>query len=798
MKKNNKLQKQGSKAIILDSILIFFIIIFSILDSLIFKKTINNYNDFFYNNYDIIIVLLPTIVTIVSISLSLNNEKIYGVTLIEFKSLCGGFYFSFLHMIFVLIGVFVLYAIFKIFNLQFSIIFLECLCIAYAIKFSLQEIPILSRSKTFIKKLLKKRFQKETKNGLFKAQENTIFLTIIQNIVLKEGLFVVINTLEGKNTNREEIIKYLFTAQKDYFTDVLESISPYSSVFIQQYRGIDLLEAIDKGYENVESFLKSSDSYELKSDYYYLLTRLLFLLHFICKELKIEKKESERLSDMISYCHITEHSADNNEYKLAVIIKMAIETIGEGETWFIRYLRDNRIHQMYFFDFYDSLLGVFISMLISHLLKRKILNEDGVESIESFMNEINNSLNSDGSTWRELCRMSLENAEFKDVINSLSILLKYYKLFPNESFYFGMLRNNMYYWTDDDFQLINVFDYWLEFIFISASWDFKDVSLESALEKLEEDEKATLAELLSEKWLEDGKLRDNLSSTFSEIILKEKRTFSQNFYNKRIIDDLVKFHDDFYKKKEEKLDRCKIDDDQLLKISKSIQESFINSYSSFELYDDSLPLNDSDKKCFSVSFYALDFNKLIKRFLEEKNIRLSLISLINEEIKKNIDFMNVDDGLLNDEITDFILKKECNITSSEWQINAYIDNNSSDNAIKLKEIKFESISGIIHGLYWKKGAIGINVKLIDENAMLIRRATDEEINIIIERDYKPFENGLYRFADNNYKNRDFYLTREELKKKIKERLVFVLIPFQYSVKLNENYIVAFNKKANNF
>lgn len=72
---------------IFDFIMIFILIVFILLDILIFKET-NSETSYQINEVSaVIITLIPCIITIISISLSMSKEKIYGVTFNEISSI---------------------------------------------------------------------------------------------------------------------------------------------------------------------------------------------------------------------------------------------------------------------------------------------------------------------------------------------------------------------------------------------------------------------------------------------------------------------------------------------------------------------------------------------------------------------------------------------------------------------------------------------------------------------------------------------------------------------------------------
>ena len=122
--------------------------------------------------FELIIVLLPAIITIVSISLSLAKEKVYGVSLDDFVKLRKKSIYSFTHMVVIMSISVALYTIFHIFSTDVTIFVLDGFAFGYSMIFSIQEIPVLVRDKERLNKIIRYRYENEDKNELFLSQSS--------------------------------------------------------------------------------------------------------------------------------------------------------------------------------------------------------------------------------------------------------------------------------------------------------------------------------------------------------------------------------------------------------------------------------------------------------------------------------------------------------------------------------------------------------------------------------------------------------------------------------------------------
>ena len=104
----------------------------------------------------------------------------------------------------------------------------------------------------------------------------------------------------------------------------------------------------------------------------------------------------------------------------------------------------------------------------------------------------------------------------------------------------------------------------------------------------------------------------------------------------------------------------------------------------------------------------------------------------------------------------------------------------------------KSRNNIILNTYYtessKDNAIQFNAT-VDETLTLIRAFSKDELEKVIEDEYKPYDNGLYRYSEiKNGIKHDFYVTKDELMKYLSKSLFYVCIVFKCSVFIDKSKI----------
>ena len=108
----------------------------------------------------------------------------------------------------------------------------------------------------------------------------------------------------------------------------------------------------------------------------------------------------------------------------------------------------------------------------------------------------------------------------------------------------------------------------------------------------------------------------------------------------------------------------------------------------------------------------------------------------------------------------------------------------------ISEMNIEKLFYLPNNSFAKKGAIKINIEYGSDETKP-RFLFDRELEEIIDREYVQ-TNGLYRFSNYKTYQGSFLVTRDHLKKLLKERIVFVPIVFKMKVITNKKEIMIFD------
>lgn len=794
---NRKLSRLFSY--IFDLIAFLILLIFTLLDLYLFKKQIGDaeaYDSKFPKVSAIVVTLVPCIITIVSISLSISKDKIYGVTINEITELRGRFYFTFFHMIIITCVIIGTYSLLSALNARVGIYCLELISLIYSIAFSIQEVPILVHSKWAIKRILNKNYLLISRHDLlFEKESSKIFNTIITNVILTEGIDTAFNLLDKKGRNAKDLLDYLLTMQNTFFWNVLDNISIDKSSPTDLYMDVSIGDAIDTGYENITKFISNYSGTDIatkiETKKYYQITRSLFSLHELCSSLGLQKKENKEMISMISGSSIFTFLGQKNLFGISPIICMAATTLNDGKTWFVRFLRDNSFYPSAIFDFEKCPIGIFTSMMINHLIAKKVLSKEEENELLSFIDEPVQGLNADGSSWKKLMARAIEFGKNESVVESLGALLRYYNSVDEVIFYFHGTRKRAVYDGDEEFTKQDIFHDWLLLVFASYYKGFSKIEFKKVLNQLNEDESRLLSEELSEKWFDEGKLKRNIDTTFLKFFdIDLPFTFYESDLALELINQLVEFHDNFYQKEFNNHINSAVT--SLQESKNFIIEKFNETISQNPFYDSQLSTISETEKCFRFTIRAHDYEKILKFYLGQLPYSFKL--MINKRLENEFGTEQVYGKNINDEIAKEVIDFEPEFTTSAYLLKSYLLNKTNKYIDQIKSLDVEDVQGFYPGIYGKKGGIRFNA-VIDKNLTIIRPLSNDELEEIVENEYKPFDNGLYRYSEiENDKKRDFYVTKSQLIEYLSKSIFYVCIVFKSSILVDRKLVKTFFKK----
>lgn len=770
---------------IVDAIFACVLIVLGLCDYFLIKRTCPNYSSIPNYSFVVVVTLTPCVVTIVSLLLSIGKDEIYGATIAEINEMRGPAYFTLFHNILLSCFVIIIHALFIFLDLRVTLWVLEIMAAIYALIFVFQQVPIMAHSKGAVRRILLKQFQTRNPDDLlFKRTSSSTFETIVTEIVFEEGLGTAYKVLKTPKRNPGDLLDYLLDGINVYFRNQMDNLSEKGVVSLNSKGFENVAKRIEQGYDNVGGLLEPDSDGTLAIvitiGQYYRLTTTLFVLHDLCEGLGLRKKEQEAINEFLSSVVYHPFSKPDMSLKTATIVSMIATTLNSGETWFVEYLRDNDNSLRSIFSFRRNCIGTFTSMMMHHLLSKNALTEEEKNRIQKFMDVPAEGINSDGFSWNEWMHQSLRFTEIEDIIESIASFLIYYDSVSEGEFYFHGNRNRPSYDATESFTKRNLLHDWLLLVFSSSSYS-PDVEepFEKIVETLSDKTKEALAEELSENWLDGGQLKEGIDCSFIEFY-KGRSFEKESFYWKRepFVKCLVKFHDDYYKQKR-KGRPAEASNEDIENARNAIIESFNNASKKCLFYDSKLEVEGQPKVCFRFLLRGNDWKRLLDAYLDQMPLSISMTAMNGVEAK--IQKRKLKKGNKFDDLVGWIEEIRANKTSMwRWRENI-APNVSPDIKEKIDQYQMEYIQGISSDLFWHDGAIQFNAK-VDTSEPLIRSLTALEIDQLIQKEYVPYENGLYRYSDiRGDEKRSYYVTKEELAKCIKATTFSVCIVFQYNV-----------------
>ena len=775
-----------SKSVMLDMVLMTIVIGVGCVDLFWLSKAINAYYSLFSFLSDLILILLPTAITIISVSLSLTKEKIYGATLNEINEIRGGMYFSFLHSVIIMCAIFLAYSFIYVFDLRIASYVLGLVAWIYSFIFLYQEISLLIKSKSTIKRILKNRFKERGATfELMSQKKEQIFYKMIQNIVLTEGIKTAFDLLNKKG-NEGKTLDFLLESQNDYFEEVIENLPLENFSPFEKNIEANFLTAVDVGYENVIQLLANSSDFgcnlEISENINHYIVGTILRLHEICVKTSMLEKEKKKLDKIISDYLLFHTSMCELDNATAVIILLCIATIQNGETWFIKFLRDNNLGPTDIFDFELCPIGLFISMLLAHLLQNNILLETEKQKIQNFLLEPTDGLNSFGTNWCENVKMVLESSNPQEIAKAISKFIIFFKSLKTNVIYLFGNKKKLCYGEEYSFTLEDVFSQWIEMLLFSNQCHWCDFSLKEIIDGLDENDKECLFSVLSNKWLINGELNEDIKSIFLDtFIIKKNFSFKKYSFNVEIMNSLLEFYTNVNR---EKIAKKMEHDVNLAEQKQNVMNLAKQTIKNNDFFDRNLPL---DEKIVFYKFQIYDFDFKSKVISQLKLLPRFFMKIISDEIKKQARQEKREKYQLTDDDAKKILDLKPEFTTELFIVNQYEGKYFSE----ISELSLKDSSGITTPhVYFKAGAIKFNADII-ENQTIVRRLTNDELEEIIQNNYQPLSNGLYRYSEYRCDANSFLVTKEELKKYLKKQIMSVQIAFKMKVVLDDNKCLIF-------
>lgn len=781
-------KKNNSKNILFH---IIFEVLFSLSFSVVFTIEMLGIFKCKFNEFpaiDILLILLPTIITVISISLSLTNEKILNLKRREFYKLLNGWHYNFLSMILIVIAIFILYTICRMTGARISVVVLEGIAIFYSIYFSCTEIPVLSQNSKKIIKIIRSSYYKNTfiDYEFSRFEKQGILSIAIKQLVFENGIKCTYFALKNKNHD-PILLNYLLSLQNNLLFDAVEDSPLFKENLVNEYKGLDLdlVTIIDTCFSDLEDLLSFSTDFNIEEIYssennVYLMTRCLFCLHKICQTFELKKKEISKLNSIIyRLCTITDKNEGRNRWRSSFINSMIASTVPCNDFWFAEALR-NYDFPRFIFSCDGNFSGFFYLIYCFYISQiSKFISPETKADVNKFCSKPSNGLNSDGSSWKQYARNEIERCNDECIIKIIVPLLKIYNSSQDSIFYIykkgaNFVGSNV----EDNFDKRFLLDVWLEMILFGSFVRPSSEILEDVINTFSEDDKKDLVYVLSHKWLENDQLKQKEEIGFLSFIGLKAET-SINYSNKDAIECLAKFRKKYIQEREEKRIKEEMPKD-LGQYKELIKKYFNEGRNNNPIIDKSLDVSLEKKMYISLRVHSEGLDSILEQY--KSRLKDFFDKEVRQKIIKEIEpfFYNGDysfDELVVKKILSF---KPDYMTANTWNFHG------SDKDVS--KIEMITNSYLPRYLFWKKEGIVANFEYCDEDSEF-RQLNDTEINRIIDEEY-TLVNGLYKYGRYGKSDANSILvSREELFGYLKNTQFISLIVFKSKIVLDPSKIL---------
>lgn len=774
--------------------LLEIVFLFLVIISIIFNEDISLYiqkitgNELQISN-DIILVLLPTILTVVSIVLSLPDNTICGIEMNSFRKLNGKKYYSIGLMLSIGIIIFIIYSffgqIYSVLSLTLSII-----SVIYSFIFLFQEIPLLLRDKNRIIRIIRQGYYHD--NTVDELKDSVKYL------LFNDGMkYVFLKLNKDRKVDDKELLEYLLSLQNDFLWKYLEDTSERFINYSLDHKNTSIIIAVEKLIGSIEDIINLTDEMDILSIYgneehFYHITRSLFSLNSIFDFLKLDNKYSRYAHIYTSiFMNIETHKNNSKAKKFyyKILNALLINTLSANELWFVKILRDYLYRE-------GMLLGGSIEYLvfIANYFYYLIELEDGVNRdfkvyLREFIDEVpSNNQQFSATTFKQQLQSKWDYMNIEEYSTLLEELLFIYD--SNQDSYFWYNRPSGVVYSSSYEKMFSkkiLMNWWISMLLTNDMYHsyFWNNDTKPSIPDLSESDKNILATTLNEKWFIDDEL--NLEAKLPYLELFDLKCTIDNYVNNTdIVNVLRDFKNEHLLKNiRNELFQHQKTDDAYIGYKKVLRDAFISASSSILFISEEIDLKDENKTMFSLLCDTRWSDDLIKKYAEQ--IPASLSQIVYQDFINYADFNKVtkvisayDKKILLD-----IINFKPNYKYAF--IHEYDQSDEIQELInQIREIPSIKTLHFPRDVFFKENAVKINFQYCEEDS-IVRKLSEDEVNIIVDRDYKQI-NGLYKYIEGANGNSSVLLTREQIQEVVKNKFFIARTVFKYKIVFNKKKI----------
>lgn len=291
-------------------------------------------------------------------------------------------------------------------------------------------------------------------------------------------------------------------------------------------------------------------------------------------------------------------------------------------------------------------------------------------------------------------------------------------------------------------------------------------------------------EYIIARYLKENVLGDN-DQIKKDIIFKIHQFYdlpariSPNFINSDLVSTIGKFANEYYKNKLEKeylaSDEREEEFEEYMEILSSALNNAIND---FDYLDTSLEFAEDSMRVLGFLCDTRWSEKNIK--MQAEKISDVLYSYVSSTFNKNIG--NCENTILYDNFEQDALPKITEM-KPDFKSHSYFGYNEiidASNREYINQIPTVQNIRLPYYTFIKEQAIKANFEYVPVPESIIRNLTNEEVNSIIDRDYKKID-GKYQYSEASNSKSSIWFTREEIISLISKKYFYVRVVFKAHV-----------------
>lgn len=404
---------------------------------------------------DIIIALLPCVISIATLGLSIQSEKIVNISRREFNYLKRDLNWNINYLTFSIITIisFSFYSLYTYFDLRLSLAILLFWDVFYSTWFLIQEIPLLTKSQRFTTFILKEYYfkfkhNKYAKNDNFTnisekynlVKENNEKFTIAITYILLTYKFDLVYTSFIKKDKHATLSLIKF--QNEYFRDLVNRYKDsYQEILKNEDFNKDFNSFFISAIDNLLLILNNQEQYIIEEDKEEILKIIKYNiidLTLLAKELNLIDGYYLRIKEYLFNEFKKENTLKDKKFLYSLFLE-SIDKLGFYLIELILYPDD----AILFYDFNDYSFILFVIILFGYL-NYDTYNID-VKEFKDFYKY--KGTKNKSTSIKELFETTSKDIKNK-IINQLNKLLSLYDLFGEN--YFKHLMDKSHFVKQDN------------------------------------------------------------------------------------------------------------------------------------------------------------------------------------------------------------------------------------------------------------------------------------------------------------------------------------------------------------